>query len=52
MESELDKSLKTEEAKDYSAGNIQVLKGLEAVRKKTRYVYWFHRYRWTTSFSI
>lgn len=34
MEEELEKSLETAEAKDYSAGNIQVLKGLEAVRKR------------------
>ena len=25
---------------EYGASNIKVLKGLEAVRKKTRYVYW------------
>lgn len=27
---------------NYGAGQIQVLEGLEAVRKKTRYVYWFN----------
>ena len=27
---------------NYNAENIQILEGLEAVRKKTRYVHWFN----------
>ena len=37
---------------EYKAEQIQVLEGLEAVRKKTRYVYWKCIYKRITSFSI
>ena len=36
----------------YGADQIQVLEGLEAVRKTTWYVYWFNKRKRSSSFSL
>jgi DNA gyrase/topoisomerase IV subunit B len=36
----------------YDSSNIQILEGLEAVKKKTRDVHWFNRTKRTSSFSM
>lgn len=42
---------KAERAKEYDASQIQVLEGLEAVRKRQD-VHWFHQWRRSASFSL
>ena len=37
---------------EYGADQIQVLEGLEAVRKRPRYVYWKCFHKRITSFSL
>ncbi len=37
---------------DYGASNIKVLKGLEAVKKKTRDVYWRYKCKWSSSLNL
>ncbi len=37
---------------EYGADQIQILEGLEAVRKKTGYVHWKYLVQRTSSFSV